>query len=177
MLRIARELLGRSQDVLASELGLTTRAIQRVEATNPSLSLKRQSLFVEYYRKQGIVFLSPEAERFGWTVAECFNRGELREPARLFRAARIGLDLSQQKLGSDADLGTMTIRRIESDKETVEPETRQFLIDYLTSRGVHFVPPAGMMGWAICFAGIIDEPRARHPRLSVQQRKREEPAR
>jgi DNA-binding XRE family transcriptional regulator len=175
MLRIARELLGKSQDMLAAELGLTPRAVQRAEATDPSLSLERQSLFLEYFRKNGIIFLSPGAERFGWAVAEGFNRGELRAPARLFRAARIGLDLSQQKLGIDADLGTMTIRRIESDKKTVEPETRQFLVDFLRSRGVHFLPPSEAMGWVVCFAGIVGEPRARHPRLSVQKRKREVP--
>lgn len=174
MLRVARELLGKSQDVLAAELGLTPRAIQRAEAMHPSSSLKRQSLLMEHFRRHGIEVMSPGAERFCWAVAEGFNLGEQKAPARLFRAARIGLDLSQHKLGIDANLGTMTIRRIESDKETVEPETRQFLIDFLRSRGVHFVPPSEGMGWTVCFAEIVDEPSARHPRVSVQKRKREE---
>ena len=59
-------------------------------------------------------------------------------------------------------------------KETVGPETRRYLVDFLMTKGVNFLPSAGAMWWAIGFASIIDEPMGCHPRCNVQKRKREE---
>jgi len=171
MLRIARELLGVSQKVLASELNLDPRAIQRVEAIDPSSSLDRQELLVAHFQTRGILLLPPTELTTGWSVIECLRPPDGFLPARLIRAARVGLDRSQAELGTDANLGTMTIRRIEADKPTVEPETRQFLIEYIESQGVRFLPPTDAYGWGICFTSINDRPTARHPRARVQKRK------
>lgn len=169
MLKVARELLGLSQDLLASKLGLTKRAVQRVEGE--SLSLERQKLFVEFFQSQGVIIAAPEKQGIGWSIIETFSRSEAIAPGRLFRAARVGLDQSQEELSADANLGTMTIRRIEAAENTVEAETRQYLIDHLATKGAYLQPPKGRSGWGIRFTTIIDEPKARHPRVRVQDRK------
>lgn len=171
MLRVARELLGESQDSLALQLGLKKRAIQRVEASTPSLSLDRQDLFIEHFRKRGLVFGPPAHHQPGWSVTETFSRGEQKEPGRLFRAARIGLDMSQETLSAEANLATMTVRRIEAGKETVELETRQFLIDHLEARGIQFLAPHETAGWGIRFTNMPGDHKAWHPRLNIQKRK------
>ncbi|MGO6926105.1 helix-turn-helix transcriptional regulator [Rhizobium ruizarguesonis] len=171
MLRVARELLGESQDSLAPQLGLKKRAIQRVEASTPSLSLDRQNLFIEHFRMRGLVFTPPEDNQAGWSVTETFSCGEQTAPGRLFRAARIGLDMSQEALSAEANLATMTVRRIEAGKETVELETRQFLIDHLEVRGIQFLFPSETAGWGIRFTTMPGDHKAWHPRLNVQKRK------
>nr|WP_281411575.1 helix-turn-helix transcriptional regulator [Rhizobium laguerreae] len=172
MLRVARELLGMSQEELAKELNLTSRAVQRVEAESPSSSLNRQDAFTEHFRGKGLMFLLPDDRRVGWGVIECFDNSELETPARFLRAARIALNQSQATLGNNADLGVMTVRRIESGNANVEGETRQFLVEFLNREGVEFISPEGGLGWGAVFAGITDLPGPRHPRASVQIRKR-----
>jgi transcriptional regulator with XRE-family HTH domain len=171
MLRVARELLGISQEALADELRLERRAVQRAEASTPSASLERQQLFVEYFRKRGIQIEEPNASQAAWGIAEKFDRGERQIPSRFLRAARIGLDQSQETLGKGADLGTMTIRRIEAAVGTVQHETRLYLIAYLERAGVSFLPPNSLRGWQVTFASGQEEPTARHPRFNLQQRK------
>ncbi|MGO7753640.1 hypothetical protein ACC708_25470 [Rhizobium ruizarguesonis] len=171
MLKVARELRGISQDALAAELNLERRAVQRAEASSQSLSLERQELFAGYFRKHGIQFEVPNAQQTGWGIAELFDRGEELIPPRFVRAARIGLNKSQEALGKDADLGTVTIRRIEAGDDTVQDETRLYLVGYFEKRGVRFLAPEGARGWQVAFATIGAEPAARHPRFNLQKRK------
>ncbi|NKL46509.1 hypothetical protein GFL57_37195 [Rhizobium leguminosarum bv. viciae] len=171
MLKVARELLGMSQNELADELDLERRAVQRAEALYPSLSLERQQIFTEYFLTRGMRFSAPSPERTGWGIAEIFDLGETLVPSRFIRAARIGLNRSQEALGNDADLGTVTIRRIEAADETVQNETRLYLITYLEKEGVAFLMPNGTRGWEVAFSKMEAEPSARHPRFNLQKRK------
>ncbi|MBP2489008.1 transcriptional regulator with XRE-family HTH domain [Rhizobium leguminosarum] len=175
MLKVARELLGMSQDGLADELGLERRAVQRAEARDPSLSLERQQLFAEYFLRQGIRFLPPSSSEPGWRIAELFDRNETAVPSRVIRAARIGLNMSQEALGKHADLGTVTVRRIEASDETVQNETRLYLIEHMEKAGVRFLSPRGALGWQAAFVSNDDsELAARHPRFNLLKRKQSE---
>lgn len=175
MLKVARELLGMSQDELASALDLERRAVQRAEARDPSLSLERQKFFAEYFLRQGIRFSTPSSNEPGWRIAELFDRKEIAIPSRLIRAARVGLNLSQEALGKQADLGTVTVRRIEASDVTVQNETRLYLVEQMQKAGVQFLSPHDGIGWQIAFARIDgSEPAARHPRFNLLKRKQRE---
>jgi len=175
MLKVARELLGISQDELADELGLERRAVQRAEARNPSLSLERQELFTAYFYRRGLEFSGPNGDSLGWGIAELVDRGENSVPSRFIRAARIGLNKSQEAMGVDADLGTATIRRIEATEETVQKETRLYLIEHMKNAGVAFMPPNGARGLQLALAVTETDSAVRHPRFNLQKRKRSAP--
>lgn len=175
MLKVARELLGMSQDELADELGLERRAVQRAEAHNPSLSLERQELFTTYFQTRGLEFLGPGEDNSRWGIAELVDRGENSVPSRFIRAARMGLSKSQEAMGVDAELGTVTIRRIEATDETVKRETRLYLIEHMKKAGVTFTPPNGVRGWQLAFAVKETDSAVRHPRFNLQKRKRSAP--
>jgi len=170
MLRVARELLGESQDDVAIATSTSKRGIQRAEAEPPALALHDR--LVEYFEKRGLQFSPPE-DGHGWSLTDATSLGAQEEPPRLFRAARVGINRSQEKLGAEAALGLMTIRRIESGAKTVQTETRLFLIEHLKLHGVRFLAPQGAKGWGVVWASISDEATARHPRRNVQRRKRD----
>lgn len=168
ILKAARELLGESQGEMALASKRSRRAIQRAETAASSMSV-HESL-IRYFEHRGLRFLPPRNGE-GWCICEAADHGETDVPARLVRAARVGLQLSQQSLGADASLSVSTVRRIEADKESVEQETKLFLVQHLLSRRVEFIPPDGSIGWAVRWNSMQDESKARAPRPNTRRGK------
>lgn len=86
MMKLAREFLGLSQEMVEAHSGISRSSIQRIERGVKGI-LNSASELVQFYAKSGVVFLPPENGR-GWGIV---NNNLVEDDAPLNRLGNVEL--------------------------------------------------------------------------------------